>query len=403
MRIASIFAVVFFAACSGTESQGQTGPGAPVAQGGPNTSFEPAFVGQTRAPEHRSGVDIESQIIARGLDQPWALEFLPDGRVLVSEQSGALRLVTREGVISPPVAGVPSVDARGQGGLLDVALSPNFAADRLVFLSYSEPRGDNLSSTSVARGRLSTDATRLEDVRVIFQQDPPWRSRGHFGSRLEFDRAGHLYVTLGDRQQSEPRVLAQDLSTHIGKVVRIAVDGAAPADNPMIGRAGVRAEIWSYGHRNIQGADLQPDTGALWTIEHGPQGGDELNVVRAGLNYGWPVISYGEDYTGFPMGEGIAVRDGMEQPIYYWDPVIAPGGMHFYRGELFPWRGDLLISGLRVQSLVRLDLDGERVVGEERFALGLGRIRDVAESADGAIWVITDDADGKLVRLTPRR
>jgi glucose/arabinose dehydrogenase len=397
-----LIAAVAFAACSASDSESQTGA-ASAAQGAPNTDLQPAFPGQTRAPEVRSGVSINSEIIARGLNKPWALEFLPDGRVLVSEQPGALRIVSRDGTVSSPIAGVPAVDARGQGGLLDLALSPAFASDRLVYLSFSEPRGDGANSTSVARGRLNDGATALENVQVIFRQYPPWRSRGHFGSRLVWDRDGHLFVTLGDRQQNEPRALAQDNSTLIGKVARINADGTTPTGNPFAGQSGIRAEIWSSGHRNIQGADLHPETGALWTIEHGPQGGDELNVPRAGLNYGWPIITYGEEYTGFRIGEGIAAREGLEQPAYYWDPVIAPGGMRFYRGDLFPWRGDLLISGLRVESLVRLELEGERVIGEERFALGVGRIRDVAEAPDGAIWLVTDESDGKLVRLTPRR
>ncbi|HVK80234.1 MAG TPA: PQQ-dependent sugar dehydrogenase, partial [Verrucomicrobiae bacterium] len=242
----------------------------------------------------------------------------------------------------------------------------------------------------------------IENVQRIFQQNPAWDSQGHFGSRLVFDREGrHLFVTLGDRQENEPRELAQDLSVHIGKVVRIALDGAVPRDNPFVGRVNARAEIWSYGHRNVQGADLHPETGELWTIEHGPRGGDELNVTRAGRNYGWPVISYGIEYRGGPIHAGITAQEGMEQPLYYWDPIIAPGDMDFYRGDLFPWRGDLLIAGLRPQSIVRLEFDGERVVGEERFALNLGRVRDIAESEDGALWIVTDQNNGRLLRLTP--
>jgi glucose/arabinose dehydrogenase len=321
---------------------------------------------------------------------------------LVTEKPGRLRLITQNGEVSAPIGGVPSVDARNQGGLLDVALSPTFASDRLVYLSYSEPRGGGANGTSVARGRMSEDGSRLENVVVIFRQQPAWRSTGHFGSRLTFDRDGRLYVTLGERQQNAPRELAQDLSTDLGKVVRINADGSIPADNPFVGRQGVRHEIWSYGHRNVQGADIHPETGALWTVEHGPQGGDELNIPLPGRNYGWPVISYGEEYSGLPVNEGIAAREGMEQPVYYWDPVIAPGDMDFYRGDLFPWRGDILIAGLRSQALVRLELDGDRVVGEERFALGVGRIRDVAEAADGSLWIITDAEDGLLLRLTPR-
>jgi glucose/arabinose dehydrogenase len=393
---------LIFAACSGAESQGQPQSG-PAAQGRQNTDFTPAFEGQTRAPEQISGVTIVTQEIARGLDHPWAIVFLPDGRLLVTERAGRLRVITREGAISDPIAGLPRVDARGQGGLLDVVLGPSFATDRMIYWSYSEPRGNDTNATAVARGRLSEDATRVENVQVIFQQNPAWRSTAHFGSRLVFDREGHLFITLGERSNSDARVHAQDLFTTIGKVVRINADGSAPSDNPFVTRGNAMPEIWSYGHRNLQGADLHPETGALWTIEHGPQGGDELNIPQAGRNYGWPIISYGEDYSGAPIGEGITQQEGMEQPIYYWDPVVAPGDMDFYRGELFPWRGDILIAGLDSEALVRLKLDGERVAGEERFALGIGRIRDLAESQDGALWIVTDEDNGRVLRLTPQR
>lgn len=401
MRTWIFAAALIFAACTGSPSNGQQSQNA-VAQGAPNTDFTPAFAGQTRAPEVLSGVQINAEEIATGLNHPWAIVFLPDGRMLVTERPGRLRVVTREGQISDPVAGLPEVFAQGQGGLLDVVLSPGFATDRLIYWTYSEPREGGGNGTSVARGRLSDDVSRVEDVQVIFRQMPSWQSRGHFGSRLVFDRERRLYVVLGDRQNPEPRQLAQDPSTHIGKVVRINADGSTPADNPFVGQANYRAENWSYGHRNIQGADLHPDTGELWTIEHGPRGGDELNIPRAGRNYGWPVIGYGEDYNGSRMHEASA-REGMEQPIYYWDPVIAPGDMDFYRGSLFPWRGDLLIAGLNTRSLVRLDVEGERVTGEERFALNVGRIRDLAESEDGALWIITDEDNGRVLRLTPQR
>jgi glucose/arabinose dehydrogenase len=372
------------------------------AQGAPNTDYRPAFAGQTRAPALSSDVTIANEEVADGLDHPWAIAFLPDERLLVTERAGRLRVITRQGAMSAPVQGLPAVDARGQGGLLDVELSPSFATDRLIYWSYAEARGDDANGTSVARGRLSEDASRVEDVQVIFRQLPAWRSRGHFGSRLEFDREGRLYVTLGDRQQDAPRELAQDNSTHLGKVVRINADGGIPADNPFVGQANVRPELWSTGHRNVQGAALHPETGALWTVEHGPRGGDELNLTQAGRNYGWPIISYGIEYRGAPVNGGVAARDGLEQPNYYWDPVIAPGAMIFYTGDLFPWRGDVLIAGLNTRALVRLRLQGERVVGEERFALGLGRIRDVAQAPDGAIWIVTDEDDGRVLRLTPR-
>jgi len=399
MRIVLIATVMFFVACS-SESSGQSG--APVAQGAPNTSLQPAFVNQTRAPEARSGVDIQVTEIARGLTEPWAIAFLPDGRMLVTERAGRLRIVTRSGEVSAPVAGLPEVDARGQGGLLDVIPAPDFAQTRTIYWTFAEPRNGG-NGTSVARARLSEDGARVENVQVIFRQLPTWASRGHFGSRIVFDRQGRLFVGLGDRQQDDARLLAQDLSTHIGKIVRINPDGSAPPDNPFALNRHSSAEVWSYGHRNIQGADLHPETGELWIVEHGPQGGDELNIARGGRNYGWPIISYGEEYSGQPVGAGISQREGMEQPIYYWDPVIAPGDMDFYRGSLFPWRGDVLIAGLRSEALVRLDIDGERVTGEERFALGVGRIRDLAESEDGALWIVTDEENGGVYRLTPRR
>lgn len=400
MRFWIFAASLIFAACSGSPSNSQPASRGEVEQGAPNASFTPAFEGQTRAPQSLSGVRINAEEIASGLDHPWAIVFMPDGRMLVTERAGRLRVVTRDGVVAQPIAGLPRVHAQGQGGLLDVVLGPTFASDRMIYWSYAEPR-DGGSGTSVARGQLNTAATRVENVQVIFRQTPARASGGHYGSRLVFDREGHLYVTLGERQRPESRAMAQDLSTHLGKIVRINPDGSLPADNPFVGQANTRPENWSYGHRNVQGADLNPDTGALWTIEHGPRGGDELNIPRPGRNYGWPIIGYGIDYNGAAQHETSA-RDGMEQPIYYWDPVIAPGDMDFYRGTLFPWRGDVLIAGLNSQALVRLEVDGERVTGEERFALGVGRIRDIAESEDGALWIITDEDNGRVLRLTPQ-
>jgi glucose/arabinose dehydrogenase len=399
-----IFSLFFgvIGACSGAGAPQAVAQGDPVRQGAPNTDYQPAFDGQTRAPAQSTNVSIEAEVVAEGLSHPWAIAFLPDGRMLVTERAGRLRVITRAGAVSAPVAGLPEVDARGQGGLLDVVLGPSFASDRLIYWSYAEPRGDGANGTSVARGRLSEDAARVENVEVIFQQLPSWQSRGHFGSNLVFDREGHLFVALGDRQQNEPRELAQDNSTLLGKVVRLNPDGTAPGDNPFVGQANVYAEIWSYGHRNVQGAALHPETGALWTIEHGPRGGDELNLTQAGRNYGWPIISYGVEYRGGPVNGGIAAREGLEQPNYYWDPVIAPGDMEFYTGDLFPWRGDLLIAALKTEQLVRLRLDGDRVVAEERFDLGVGRIRDVAQAPDGALWIVTDEDNGRLLRLTPR-
>ncbi|TCP06699.1 PQQ-dependent sugar dehydrogenase [Caldimonas thermodepolymerans] len=334
--------------------------------------------------------------VAKGLQHPWGLAFLPDGRMLVTERPGRLRIVTPQGTVGPAVQGVPAVDARGQGGLLDVALDPQFADNGWVYLSYAEA-GDGGNGTAVARGRLQ--GHRLTDVAVIFRQQPKHGSSAHFGSRLVFDRGGRLFVTLGDRFSR--RDDAQDLSNHIGKIVRIAPDGSVPPDNPFVGRPGVRPEIWSYGHRNVQGAALHPETGELWAHEHGPQGGDELNVVEAGRNYGWPVITYGREYgTGFRIGEGTA-KEGMEQPLTYWVPSIAPSGMAFLTSERYPgWRGNLFIGALRAEVLVRLELDGRRVVRQARLLTTLNeRIRHVVQGPDGWLYILTDNVDGKVLRL----
>jgi aldose sugar dehydrogenase len=334
--------------------------------------------------------------VARGLVHPWGLAFLPDGRMLVTERPGRLRLVAPDGRLSEPLAGVPEVAAGGQGGLLDVALSPGFASDRLVYLSYSEP-GAGGAGTAVARGRLGPGG--LEDVQVVWRQQPKVSGTFHWGSRLVFRPDGTLFVTLGDRLSH--REAAQDLSVTLGKVVRINADGSVPADNPFVARDGARKEIWSYGHRNVQAAALDAQ-GRLWTVEHGARGGDELNQPQSGRNYGWPIITYGVDYSGARIGVGTA-RPGMEQPLYYWDPVIAPSGAVFYRGDKFAdWRGDLLVGSLQPGRLVRLRLADGRVALEERYTLEAGtRIRDVRQGPDGLIYLLTDSPQGRIVRLTP--
>jgi len=331
------------------------------------------------------------------LEHPWGLAFLPDGRMLVTERPGRLRVVANGRLAAKPVAGVPAVAATGQGGLLDVALHPRFAENGYVYLSYAA-RGDGGISTEVARGRLA--GGRLEDVKVIFHQQPKGGGGRHFGSRLVFDRGGYLYITLGDRGEMER---AQKPDDHAGSVIRLHDDGRVPADNPFSGRPGWKPEKYTIGNRNIQGAALHPQTGRLWTHEHGPQGGDEINVIRAGANYGWPVITYGVNYGfGTKIGEGTR-KPGMEQPLYYWVPSIAPSGMAFYTGDRFPrWRGDLFVGALRDEMLVRLRLDGEKVVQEERMLKGaLGRIRDVRNGPDGFLYLLTDESRGVLARLEP--
>ena len=335
--------------------------------------------------------------VARGLQNPWSLAFLPDGSMLVTERPGRMRVVSPAGTLGPPLQGLPPVDVGGQGGLLDVALDPKFSDNRLVYWSYSEA-GDGGNGTAVARGRLEKD--RLADVQVIFRQAPKVSSRIHFGSRLVFDRTGRLFVTLGDRGSRKED--AQVLSNHLGKVVRIEPDGRAPDDNPFAGRADARPELWSYGHRNVQGAALHPQTGALWTHEHGPQGGDELNVTEAGRNHGWPVVTYGRNYgSGTVIGEATERAD-VPAPVTYWVPSVAPSGMAFLTSDRYPaWRGQLFVGAMKERGLVRLQLDGRRVVAQERLLESLGeRIRDVRQGLDGWLYVLTDnDTDGRILRL----
>jgi glucose/arabinose dehydrogenase len=336
--------------------------------------------------------------VAGGLDHPWSLAFLPDGRMLVTERPGRLRVVGQDGrLATEPVEGVPQVAAVGQGGLLDVALHPKFAENGWVYLSYAARDGTGVG-TEVVRGRLA--GGRLVDLQPIFRMQPKSGGGRHFGSRLVFDRAGYLFVTLGDRGEQDR---AQRLDDHAGKIVRLHDDGRVPPDNPFVKQTGAKPEIYSLGNRNVQGAALHPRTGALWAHEHGPQGGDEVNVIRAGINYGWPVITYGVNYgIGTRIGEGTA-KPGMAQPVLRWVPSIAPSGMAFYEGDRFPrWKGDLFVGALRDRMLVRLRLDGDKVVKEERMLQGaLGRIRDVRAGPDGLIYLLTDESGGRLLRLEP--
>ncbi|CAM5222514.1 Glucose/Sorbosone dehydrogenase domain-containing protein OS=Bosea thiooxidans OX=53254 GN=ARD30_07355 PE=4 SV=1 [Bosea thiooxidans] len=356
-----------------------------------------AAAAQQRFPSSAGELIVET--VASGLENPWGLAFLPDGRMLVTERPGRLRIVGTDGTLSRPITGVPSVMARGQGGLLDVALDPAFAENRLVYFSFAEPRSGG-NGTSVGRGRLNEQGTALANVEVIFRQMPSIASNMHFGSRLVFDRTGALFVTVGDRYSQ--REQAQNPANHIGKVIRIRPEGGAPADNPK--KQGWAPEVWSIGHRNVQGAALHPQSGQLWTAEHGARGGDEINTPKAGLNYGWPVITYGIDYSGAKIGEGTA-KPGMEQPLFYWDPSIAPSGAAFYTGPVWPaWRNSLFVGALAGQMLVRLSTQGEAVTGEERLLTNIGeRIRDVVQGPDGFLYLLSDDANGKVLRVRPAR
>lgn len=346
-----------------------------------------------------AAVKLKPVTVADGLVNPWSLAFLPDGRMLVTERPGRLRVVAPDGKLSPPVAGLPAVAATGQCGLLEVLPDPKFAENGWLYWSYAEPgeRGEG-NGTAVARGKF--DGSRVSQVQVIFRQLPKVESSAHCGGRLVVARDGQLFVTLGERFSRKDD--AQKLDNHLGKVVRISPDGLVPADNPFVKTAGAKPEIWSYGHRNVQGAALHPGTGELWTQEHGPQGGDEVNIDRAGLNYGWPVITYGRNYgTGTRIGEG-SEKAGVEPPVHRWAPIsIAPSGMAFVTGERYPgWRGSLVVGALRAEALVRLTLDGNRVTGEERLLANLHeRIRDVRQGPDGWLYVVTDNANGRVLRL----
>ncbi len=404
-----LFAVAVFSMTCASALAQPTGGVDPRPPNAPNQ--KPAFAGQTRAPERKSNVAFEVVTVASGLQNPWGLTFLPDGRMLVTERPGRLRIVTPDGKLSEPVAGLPAVDARNQGELLGITLDPAFATNHLVYWSYAEPRDGGLTNTAVARGRLveeSAATPRLDNVQVIYHQTPSMNSALHYGGRLVWGRDGTLFVTQGERSITEGRMHAQRMDGLLGKIVRINADGTIPKDNPFVGKEGVRPEIWSIGHRNVEAATAHPTTGELWEVEHGTRGGDEINISRKGKDYGWPTIAYGIEYAGGAITGDITAKEGMEQPLYYWDPVIAPSGMTFYTGDLFPaWKGDLFIGGLGSTNLVRLTVKGDKVVDEERLLTDLQpnreRIRDVRQGPDGALYLLTDNAQGRVLKLVPKR
>jgi glucose/arabinose dehydrogenase len=379
-------------------------PCPPVETREPNAAGQrPAFPGQTRTCAVRSEVAFDVVVLARGLEHPWAVEPLPGGDLLVTERPGRMRIVSAAGDVGPPIAGLPRVQSTRQGGLLDVALGPAFDSDRTVFWSFTEPR-EGGNGTSVARGVLSADGGRLDDVRVIFRSRPTYDGELHFGSRLVFGPDGMLYVTMGERSVEEMRPYAQRLDSHLGKTLRIRPDGSPPPDNPFVGEGEALPEIWTVGHRNVQAAAFDQE-GRLWEVEHGTNGGDELNLIERGKNYGWPKQAYGEEYSGEPIPGAQTAPPGFQQPVYYWDPVIAPSGALFYQGQRFPrWRGDLLVGSLQPGGLVRLRLADTRVAAEERYQLEPNeRIRDVRQGPDGLIYLLTDNSRGRIVRLEPER
>ncbi|WP_296203402.1 PQQ-dependent sugar dehydrogenase [uncultured Hyphomicrobium sp.] len=361
----------------------------------------PAVAEQTNAPEApKTAVTLKT--VAKGLENPWALEFLPDGRMLVTEKAGRLRVVAKDGTLGDPISGVPEVVSENQAGLLDVALAPDYLDSGRIYFSYSEPREGGANATSLARARLVLDGDngKLEDLSVIFRQEPAFKSFHHFGSRIAFADDGTLFLTTGERNIA--RQESQNPANTVGKVIHITGDGAAAADNPKID--GWDPKVWSIGHRNVQGAAIDPATGKLWTLEHGPQGGDELNQPEAGKNYGWPIIIYGKEYSGSPVGEGITSKPGLEQPVYYWNPSIATSSLTFYTGDLFPgWKGSILVGALKYMHVQRLVMKDGKVVAQEILADDIGeRVRDVKQGPDGAIYLVTDDANGRIVRMAPQ-
>ncbi len=389
------FSALVFTAAAASAGQQAGAPVDPRPANDPNQ--KPAFAGQTDAPARTSRVAFEVVQIAEGLQNPWGVAFLPGGKMLVTERPGRLRVVTADGQLSEPVTGLPDIVAGGQGGLLEVVLDPDFGTNNTIYWCFSQPK-EGANNTAVARGRFVDGAApRVEDVKTIYEQAPSLNSRLHFGCRFVFRRDGTLFIAQGDRSITEGRMQSQNMDSLIGKVVRINRDGGIPKDNPFVGKDGVRPEIWSIGHRNIQAAALHPTTGELWEVEHGTRGGDELNIVERGKDYGWPRIAYGIEYRGGQITGGIQQQAGMEQPIYYWDPVIGPSGMAFYTGDLFPaWKGNLFVGGHATNDLVRLELKDDRVVGEERLLTDRKeRLRDVRQGPDGAIYILTDAANGR--------
>lgn len=373
---------------------------APVEKNKANTSYKPAFVGQTRIGGVKTKTPYESKVIAKDLKSPWGIAVLPDGRLLISEKEGVLRIVNASGEISEAITGLPKVDMRAQGGLLGLALDPQFATNRMVYWAFTEPTA-NGNHTAVAKGRLARDEKKIENATVIYRSTPTHKGGLHYGGRLVFDKSGNLLVTIGERSDMSTRVLSQDLKSTLGKIIRITKDGKPASNNPFSANKNALPEIYSYGHRNPQGIAFNPVNGTLWSSEFGPRGGDELNLIKAGKNYGWPIISYGIEYSGKKIGEPtLQAKNGMEQPIYYWDPVLSPSGMTFYSGKgMSEWKNNLFIAGLSSVHIARLVIKNNKVVGEERLlSKEAERFRDVVEGKNGELYSITDAGKLYIIR-----
>ncbi|MHA4845895.1 PQQ-dependent sugar dehydrogenase [Flavitalea antarctica] len=370
----------------------------PVETKSPNSDYKPSFAGQTRIPAVKTKTAFQGKLLSSDLKSPWGIAMLPDGRFLITEKRGQMRIATPEGQVSEPVTGIPEVNPAGQGGLLGLAIDPEFGTNRMVYWLFSEKTDDG-NLTSVAKGKLSADDKSIQDVKVIYRATPAFKSNLHYGGRIVIDKTGNLIISTGERSDRESRPQAQHLNSALGKIIRITKDGKPAQGNPFAGKSDARPELYSYGHRNVQGLAINPQTGDLWENEFGPRGGDELNLVQPGKNYGWPTITYGIEYGGSKVGDGLTQKDGMVQPVYYWDPVISPSGMTFYTGDNMPeWKNNLFISSLSGQHVARLIIKDNKVVGEERLLPELvQRFRDITQGKDGALYAVTDQ--GRLYRI----
>ena len=411
-KVSSVFVLSFcllISACSSKSTSennvpATTGPVKPTSvetKAPNNLKAKPAFAGQTRIGAIKTATPFEGKVISSDLKRPWGITSLPDGRLLITEKNGSMRIATTSGTLSTPISGLPAVNSSGQGGLLGVTLDPDFAQNRMVYWTFSDAvQGGNL--TAVAKGKLSADDSRMENATVIYRATPAYNGDAHYGSRILFDKEGNIIFSTGERSDLVTRPQAQDLNSALGKVIRITKDGKAAAGNPFLNNSAARPELYSYGHRNVQGLAMHPETGDLWEGEFGPRGGDEINLIQPGKNYGWPTITYGIEYSGEQIGNSITQKEGMEQPVYYWDPVISPSGMTFYSGNSIPeWKNNLFISGLNSNHIARLVIENNKVTGEERILAGEGqRFRDITQGKDGALYTITDE--GRLYRIAKK-
>ena len=373
----------------------------PVETNAPNTNYQPAFEGQTRVSGVKTETEYEISEFATGLSNPWGMANLPDGRIIVTEKGGTLRIISQSGTVSPTISGLPTVNSSGQGGLLDVAVDPDFIANSMLYWTFSQ-NGSNGTATAVAKGKLSEDESEILNPEVIYTALPEFNGTAHYGSRIVWDANGNLFVSTGERSSASIRGEAQSLDAALGKVLHITKNGEPVDGNPFEGQSGTLPEIYTYGHRNVQGLAIHPTTGDLWEVELGPRGGDEVNLIVPGKNYGWPIITHGIEYSGNAIGQGITQLEGMEQPVYYWDPVVSPSGITFYSGSLITeWKNNLFLAALSGQHIVRLVIEDNKVVGEERLLEGISRFRDVLEGTDGALYALTDGSNGRIYRLAP--